>query len=42
MVGRLYTQTELFGTLMHVGGQGVEHVLYEESMKNLMERMNDI
>jgi len=38
MVGRLFTQTEFFGTLMHVG---VEHVVYEQSLKNLMERMNE-
>jgi len=31
-VGRLSTQTELFG---------VEHVVYEQSLKNLMERMNE-
>ncbi|MFP3190704.1 MAG: hypothetical protein RXR31_05165 [Thermoproteota archaeon] len=38
MVGRLSTQTELFGTLMWAG---VEHVVYEQSLKNLMERMNE-
>jgi len=38
MVGRLFTQTELFGTLMRAG---VEHVVYEQSLKNLMERMNE-
>ena len=38
MVGRLSTQTELFGTLMRVG---VGHVVYEQSLKNLMERMNE-
>ncbi|MFP3296970.1 MAG: DDE-type integrase/transposase/recombinase [Vulcanisaeta sp.] len=30
--------TELFGTLMHAG---VDHVVYEQSLKNLMERMNE-
>ena len=38
MVGRLFTQMELFGTLMHAG---VEHVVYEQGLKNLMERMNE-
>ena len=38
MVGRLFTQMELFGTLMQVG---VDHVVYEQSLKNLMERMNE-
>jgi len=38
MVGRLFTQAELFGTLMWAG---VDHVIYEQSLKNLMERMNE-
>ncbi|MFP3131499.1 MAG: hypothetical protein RXR51_08000 [Nitrososphaeria archaeon] len=38
MVGRLFTQTELFGTLMPTD---VDHVVYEQSLKNLMERMNE-
>ena len=38
MVGRLFTQTKLFGTLIRAG---VEHVVYEHSLKNLMERMNE-
>jgi len=38
MVGRLFTQTEFFGTLMWVG---VDHVIYEQGLKNLMERMNE-
>ena len=38
MVGRLSAQTELFGTLMHVD---VDHVVYDQSLKNLMERMNE-
>ena len=38
MVGRLSTQTELFGTLMPTD---VNHVVYEQSLKNLMERMNE-
>ena len=38
MVGRPFTQTELFGTLMWAE---VEHVVYEQSLKNLMERMNE-
>jgi len=38
MVGRLSTQTELFGTLIRAG---VEHVVYEQSLKNLMERVNE-
>ena len=38
MVGRLFTQMELFGTLMRAG---VDHVVYEQSLKNLMERMNE-
>ena len=38
MVGRLFTQTELFGTLMRAGE---EHVVYEQSPKNIMERMNE-
>jgi len=29
---------ELFGTLMWAG---VEHVVYEQGLKNLMERMNE-
>ena len=38
MVGRLSTQTELFGTLMPTD---VDHVVYEQNMKNLIERMNE-
>ena len=38
MVGRLFTQKELFGTLMRAG---LEHVVYEQGLKNLMERMNE-
>ena len=38
MAGRLSTQTELFGTLMPTD---VEHVVYDQSLKNLMERMNE-
>jgi len=37
-VGRLSTQTELFGTLMRAE---VEHVLYEKKLENLIERMNE-
>jgi hypothetical protein len=32
MVGRLFTQMELFG---------VEHVVYEQNLKNLMESINE-
>jgi len=38
LYGRLFTQMELFGTLMRAG---VEHVVYEQSLKNLMERINE-
>ena len=38
MVRRLSTQTELFGTLMPTD---VDHVVYEQSMKNHMKRMNE-
>jgi len=33
MVGRLFTQMELFG---------VEHVVYEQNLKNLMESMYEL
>ena len=38
MAGRLSTQTELFVTLMCAG---VDHVVYEQNLKNLMEKMNE-
>jgi len=38
MVVRLFKQTELFGTLMPTD---VDHVVYEQSLKNHMKRMNE-